>query len=662
MDSIPRKPKYSNRTLTNTHTQGNTALHFEVAPDPAIDSELLEIAKNYSAMGWNTFPIPYKEKGFKSVKWGMQWRKVTRSFNAWHIYQDDAYHAFKGFCNIAVATGHTSKGYVIDIDDPELADRAIYQCIEQFGHIFAVQTRRGVHIYFHTTDNSIPSQKFDGHNIEIKGDGCYVVGLGSIFRDTDGREYNYTAHSRNTGTPTLTPDQLAEFIYSLDNRITLKRKNDRHYHKKQRSNRYDATTQDYLDNGHSYPEGTRHDGYVNACRSMLAYGDDPDYVYNTLYPIAVASGHKHNEVHSALQSTIDSFDPSKMSGGKLHVKDTDLSLAKELLSSYHWSKPYNETTRAVLKACIEMAKREYGKPKFRVASREIAELAHVSRNTASRHLHLLATETITRKIRRQPKQTEIQTETEEIEPLGILTLSIDPATGTQYAQWNREKLTELTRLRLVTHPNGMRGYRFVDIDAKSVENGTVVRSTILEVNTVTQSTKKMLKLLQERTALGHKTLQLWLWLHKQSKALNMRDIAEKTGLTYQSARHQVKKLIGLKLVEKQGKLYGATVNDIEILNMLENARQSEQKRIECHEKEQLQDRVRLIINARRRNDIYYPGHIKKQPKQPEIQTDMALSTHITDMPENVEHIADMQYERELFSQLQADFHDDILIE
>ena len=78
------------------NTDGNTALQFAVAPDPSVDSEQLELIYNLSAMGLNIFPIEY---GCKTPVRGLQWGRVTRSFNDWNSNHNDAQYAFGGLCN-----------------------------------------------------------------------------------------------------------------------------------------------------------------------------------------------------------------------------------------------------------------------------------------------------------------------------------------------------------------------------------------------------------------------------------------------------------------------------------------------------------------------------------------------------------------------------------
>ena len=127
----------------------------------------------------------------------------------WKEFQTEKYTGeFLPKCNIGVVCGVTSNNLiVIDLDDESL-----YKDWEDY-NTFTVKTRRGYHLYFNHTENKIINgNKFiDNKNrhIDVKLDGGYVVGAGSIHPDTK-QEYKIVKD-----VPILTTD-----IKELMNRLT----------------------------------------------------------------------------------------------------------------------------------------------------------------------------------------------------------------------------------------------------------------------------------------------------------------------------------------------------------------------------------------------------------------------------------------------------------
>lgn len=82
-----------------------------------------------------------------------------------------------------IICGYISNGIiVIDFDCPHLYDEFVTQ-FKNLAETYTVKTKRGYHLYFKTTF-SVSSRHFD--KCDIKGDGGYVVGEGSII---DGHQY-----------------------------------------------------------------------------------------------------------------------------------------------------------------------------------------------------------------------------------------------------------------------------------------------------------------------------------------------------------------------------------------------------------------------------------------------------------------------------------------
>ena len=81
------------------------------------------------------------------------------------------------FNSYGIICGRVSQGIiVIDFDCPKLYTKYASQ-FTALANTYTVKTKRGYHIYLKTTF-PVPSRHFD--NCDIKGDGGYVVGAGSI--------------------------------------------------------------------------------------------------------------------------------------------------------------------------------------------------------------------------------------------------------------------------------------------------------------------------------------------------------------------------------------------------------------------------------------------------------------------------------------------------
>jgi hypothetical protein len=132
------------------------------------ENSLLKHALLYSQKGMHVFPVkpkgktPLTKNGFKDasidfdqiVKWWTQW--------------PDA--------NIGIATGKISGFWVLDIDGEYPEDWPAV------GASPTVKTARGAHCYFKYPDGQeVKSQnKIQGEDIDIKGDGGYIIAPPSV--------------------------------------------------------------------------------------------------------------------------------------------------------------------------------------------------------------------------------------------------------------------------------------------------------------------------------------------------------------------------------------------------------------------------------------------------------------------------------------------------
>ena len=136
-----------------------------------MENEFLNAALKYIAYGFHVFPLkpkskePQTKKGFKDAS-----TKESMVSAWWTAYPD---------ANIGIATGKISDLVVIDIDGeypndfPDLPPKA------------TVKTPKGYHYYFkYPEGEEVRSPtKLKGHDVDVRGDGAYIVAPPSIHPD-----------------------------------------------------------------------------------------------------------------------------------------------------------------------------------------------------------------------------------------------------------------------------------------------------------------------------------------------------------------------------------------------------------------------------------------------------------------------------------------------
>jgi DNA replicative helicase MCM subunit Mcm2 (Cdc46/Mcm family) len=127
-----------------------------------------------------------QDKGFNVVPLKSKSKEPITGLN-WKQFQEGRYNGtYPTGCNYAVICGKTSGNlFVVDLDDESL--------IINFADIetYTVKTGKGYHLYFYWVGFAPPNKKLDdkrGRHIDIKSQGGYVLGAGSIHPDT-GKSY-----------------------------------------------------------------------------------------------------------------------------------------------------------------------------------------------------------------------------------------------------------------------------------------------------------------------------------------------------------------------------------------------------------------------------------------------------------------------------------------
>lgn len=133
---------------------------------------MLNTALAYLRHGWSIFPLVARGKVPAISSWRrfMQERPSEAQVKAWWTYNPNL--------NIAVVTGTVSGIFVVDFDNPELAQD--FRAARDYTPTLSVNTARGAHFYYQLPGFVVRNQSDTDRHIDIRGDGGYVVAPPSI--------------------------------------------------------------------------------------------------------------------------------------------------------------------------------------------------------------------------------------------------------------------------------------------------------------------------------------------------------------------------------------------------------------------------------------------------------------------------------------------------
>jgi putative DNA primase/helicase len=164
-------------------------------PDP---SELSDMWRVPHQQGWSCFPIPLGEKkpGCQSWAGRMEIKPDPETLAGWAARES----------NIAIVTGAISGIVVLDLDSAEAVAEA-----EALGipDTIRVRTAKGQHVYFQHPGGEVRNKAGLRMRWDIRGDGGYVVGPGSIH--PTGARYEWINHPDVTALAPM-PDWLREMV------------------------------------------------------------------------------------------------------------------------------------------------------------------------------------------------------------------------------------------------------------------------------------------------------------------------------------------------------------------------------------------------------------------------------------------------------------------
>lgn len=135
----------------------------------------LENAIEYAKNGWQVFPLKPREKT-PSVKWADVATTEENMLLGWWEYQPDA--------NIGIACGERSGITVLDIDKDHGGYETLTKLIAQYGKLPDTKVARtgsgGEHVFFKYVKGIRNSAGKLGQGLDIRSEGGYIVGAGSI--------------------------------------------------------------------------------------------------------------------------------------------------------------------------------------------------------------------------------------------------------------------------------------------------------------------------------------------------------------------------------------------------------------------------------------------------------------------------------------------------
>lgn len=357
---------------TNTNeTLASQLFRLHIAPITPIQ----ETAMNLYALGLNVFPVPYGKKG--GYPWGMM--QYIR------LNVEDVYPLFQGNCNIAVMTGRTSDNlFVIDCETEAVFNHQIKLMRDGGIPIWAVKSggwRNGGHLYLRCSDGEVKNVKAgERKDMEIRGNRCYVLCPPSLHPNTR-RLYQW--HIRETVDPPIVSCAQVQWLgLSLVTTKTPQRL-------PQPFSELSSSTREFILSGAT--PGERNNRLFTAACDLSGCDYDFHAAVQLLTPPALHAGLTERETRDTIQSAYSK--PRTPAKPFSHEKRRASSweIAHLWAKDAAWPGRTGQTDRAVFLACCERAKTANDKGIFRASSREVAEMARVRANTATKALKRLTT-------------------------------------------------------------------------------------------------------------------------------------------------------------------------------------------------------------------------------------------------------------------------------
>ena len=340
---------------------------------PPVDiSPIQQNAMDLHRLCLNVFPVPYGKKG------GWPWRNLQHT----RLLFADLHKLFRGQCNTAVMMGRTS-GNLFVIDCETEASFFYHKHMLEKHHIpiWAVRTgsnKGGGHFYLRCSEGEVKG--FKAEDFEIRGSRCYVLAPTSLHPDGG----FYTFYQCDQPVPPTV--QLSDLTW-LDVKLV----------KQSRPVNPDPLkivcneTRNYIYTG--AVEGERNTRLFKAACDLAGNGFDEASTFKYLYTISENIGLSRSEINATIKSAYSQpRTPSRPANQPITIRHWEI--AETWAQNRQWAGRSGQTDRVVFLACCQRAKTANDNGTFRASSREIAEMAGVTRKTVSRSLKRLVAEHI----------------------------------------------------------------------------------------------------------------------------------------------------------------------------------------------------------------------------------------------------------------------------
>jgi len=347
-------------------------------------SEIQKAAFSLYDIGLNPFPLPIGKKG------GYPWKQLQYTRLDRNHEQAGLFMLFSGNCNLAIMCGRTSRNlFVIDCESSEALHYHIEQLQQRNISLWVSETQRGGHIYLFSADgevSNIPTGTLV--DAEIKGNKGYVLAPPSLH--PSGKHYTWLFQEGNEP-PTISTQQINWLRDSYGNQINLEAHQSKaiesitqHKHPYSPLSR---RTQNYIQQGHTTPEGSRNNELFSASCDLAGNNYTQQETINTLSSPALASGLSIREILSTIKSAYSQQRTPAKPTSSPNSKTSDYQWMIIYADNHNWNGRTATSQRAIFTALIHRAKVSSNEDGlFRASIREIATLARCGTATVQRIL------------------------------------------------------------------------------------------------------------------------------------------------------------------------------------------------------------------------------------------------------------------------------------
>lgn len=323
-------------------------------------------------LGFNVFPLPLEKKG------GFRWKKLVYT----HLEFFHVLPLFAFPCNAAVMMGRTSDNlFVLDCEtEAVLAEQT--QKLRSAGiPIWMSKTggaARGGHLFLRCADGEVINIHPGVYpDLEVRGNGCYVVVPPSIHPDT-GLFYEWGL--RETTAPPLVSLKQLDWL-----KLRVTKQNS---HTPLPYPDLSARNRDFL--LHGAHEGERNNRLFSAACDIVGNNYHHQQTINQLAAAAQNSGLEMSEIRKTIASALSKPRlPAKPDLQQEDDKQPAWYKARYWAEHREWTGRTAEVDRAAFLAACERGKKADGQGRFRTAVREIANFARITHSTASKALRRL---------------------------------------------------------------------------------------------------------------------------------------------------------------------------------------------------------------------------------------------------------------------------------